>query len=252
LKVRTLLKINITLCYRTLYVADLKCRCRHDVLDSHVVASARYDVDPITLEELGPNKYTYTTPNGTCIQYNLETIIHYFTSTGEFKDPVTRIPMTEEELAQLDMKAQEAGIKAPSLVCAMRSTDIYRTSRQQAEELRGLEACLGELVVEALRIVERKGHGSDAELRLSMILSEFEQPFKEMKRLNHEAAYQALISWMVFLKGPPKKPTRDISGTLNSAISFLEGKYFVSELMFTLRPYKYVSQHNGQLRIMKS
>lgn len=98
------------------------------------------------------------------------------------------------------------------------------TARQRVQEIQSLETCLGEIVVDMLKIIEKRIAPSEAQLRLSLLFSEFETPFSHMKTLDVETAYANLMSWTEFLKGPPKKPTVNPNSGLQIALTFLKGE----------------------------
>lgn len=164
------------------------------------------------------------TPTGSCIHYNLNSFVHYLASNREFIDPVTRLPLELDDLERINRKVIEAGLQLPNVVELYQKRDSVQENSCAISDIRSIEACLGELITDMLKLIEKRRSGSDDnEYRLLVIFSEFETPFQEFKALNLEAAYQALASWISFLKGPPKKPTRDSSGLLLQAIAYLRG-----------------------------
>jgi len=58
-------------------------------------------IDPISLEVIDPNRITIL--NGNC--YDHVTLIQYFTSTLNFRDPLTMALLTEDQVIELDMKS---------------------------------------------------------------------------------------------------------------------------------------------------
>jgi hypothetical protein len=150
--------------------------------------------------------------------------VDYLSSTRDFIDPVTRLPLELDDLQRIHQKVMNAGLQLPNVVELYEQRNEIQEIDPRVSDLRSLEACLGELITDMLRIIEKKKYSSDDnEFRLLVIFSEFETPFQEFKMLNLEAAYQALASWISFLKGPPKKPTRDPSGLLPQALTYLKG-----------------------------
>jgi hypothetical protein len=161
--------------------------------------------------------------------------VEYLSSTQDFIDPVTRLPLELDDLQRIHQKVLGAGLPLPNVV------ELYEHRNEtevnhRVSDLQSLEACLGELITDMLRIIEKKRYSSDDnEFRLLVIFSEFEAPFQEFKLLNLEVAYQALASWISFLKGPPKKPTRDSSGLLSQALAYLKG------ITLSFAPFQYLS-----------
>jgi len=59
-------------------------------------------VDPIMLGPLEKNIFKFIRPNGTTVLFNIESLIDYLISSGDFTDPETRIPFTDEHLKEID------------------------------------------------------------------------------------------------------------------------------------------------------
>ena len=55
-------------------------------------------VDPIMFAPLGKHTFKFTRPNGSCVIFNVDSLIDYLLSTGEFSDPDTRIPFSDAPL----------------------------------------------------------------------------------------------------------------------------------------------------------
>lgn len=80
--------------------------------------------DPITLEPLGK----YTVSLGGSI-YNIDSIIQYFICSGDFRDPITRIPLTEIDILRLDSEAESAGYEFPKLSMACKQSNYYQQQK---------------------------------------------------------------------------------------------------------------------------
>ena len=109
--------------------------------------------------------------------------------------------------------------------------DADISARQRQQEIQSLETCLGEIVADMLKVAEKKLSRAEAELRMSMLFSEFEGPFAYMKEMDMETAYADLMSWVAFVKGPPRSPTCCSNGCLTLAVSFLRSKSHVILVM---------------------
>lgn len=156
----------------------------------------------------------------------------YLTATKDFRDPVTRVPYNESDIRDLDRISLDLNKDHMELYEIFQKQSESKEdveSRQRIQELQSLETCLGEIISDMQKIIEKKISQSDAQLRLSLLFSEFEVPFEYMKSLNIETAYVNLISWIEFLKGPPKRPTSNRSGGLELAISFLNCQFSDSD-----------------------
>lgn len=216
--------------YQIILEADLKCRNPCDLPEKiSIEKKESYEKDPITLEELGDLKHTFVTTTGICIHYNLESIVRYVSSTGDFSDPVSRLPLTLEDLEQIDVKVSASGLSLPSLVEVYQNKESFTLKKIHHQEIQSLEACLGELVMDMLRVIEQSLNREDAQYRMSVICSEFDAPFQMYKLQSLEMAYQSLFSWIAFIRGPQKRPTKDCSRTLRQAISFLQGEWTSSD-----------------------
>jgi len=102
--------------YITIVEADLKCRGSPDVIDSHF--KKPLNLDPITLEELGDFKYTFITPTGVCIHYNLQSFVYYLRTTQDFLDPVTRLPLERDDIERIHSMIQQhqPNLSIPSII----------------------------------------------------------------------------------------------------------------------------------------
>lgn len=216
--------------YFKIIQADLKYRADEAMRDAcfenpfEVFQTQCHDkTDPITLEPLG--EHTFST--GGSNQYNIESIIQYFISTGDFRDPITRIPLLENDLIRLDTAAELAGYKLPKLYIAYKQSEQFYISKKLKEStILSMEACLGLLVTEMTKVAERKYGGKDQSLiDLTKIFSEFEPSFYEFKCLDLEAAYQAWSGWIGSVIGPKLRPNYDQFGDLNSVVLFLKGQW---------------------------
>jgi hypothetical protein len=180
-------------------------------------------LDPITLEPIGPINFLYKTKCGKIIEYNLKTIVEYLMCTGDFRDPICRTDFTIEEIKDIDKHIQKHNLDYPLLEKLFINNNIKHDKIREKNILHSLEACVGEIIAEIFVVVETPN--PDADVLLTILFSEFESPFAEMKRLNIETAYQCLSSWKAFLDGPPKKPTINRRGRLHYAKTFLEGQW---------------------------
>lgn len=58
--------------------------------------------DPIMLTPLGKYVFTFERPNGSVCRFNIDSLVDYLLATGDFHDPETRIPFTEDDLKSID------------------------------------------------------------------------------------------------------------------------------------------------------
>jgi hypothetical protein len=189
-----------------------------------IVVELEFLQDPITLEPLCEPKYSFTCAvGGKVIEYNLGSFVEYLLSTGDFRDPITRTELSAEEIESLDNRVLSENLNYPTLMDKFNDKAAADVTENEINVIRGLESCIGEVIVDILRIIEEPT--KTASYQLQILFSELDLPFQEMKTLSLEAAYQALLTWIMFLKGPPKKPTKDIYGRLNYAITYLNSQW---------------------------
>lgn len=49
-----------------------------------------------------PPQFVFVRPNGTKVQYNVESLVDYILSTGDFSEPETRLPFSDQDLKRID------------------------------------------------------------------------------------------------------------------------------------------------------
>jgi hypothetical protein len=70
-------------------------------------------IDPIMLVPIGKNKcFKFVRPNGTVIRFNIESLVDYLLSSGDFHDPETRLPFSDNDLNEID-----AIVSFPQIIC---------------------------------------------------------------------------------------------------------------------------------------
>lgn len=125
-------------------------------------------VDPIMFAPLGKHTFKFTRPNGSCVVFNVDSLIDYLLSTGEFSDPETRIAFSDADLKTIDSIATSAGLKRSSVYSAKyNSNKAFEQSKFMRDALQSVERCAGELVADMLNIIETCD-GDEAEMRLVM------------------------------------------------------------------------------------
>ncbi|CAN0403505.1 unnamed protein product [Hapterophycus canaliculatus] len=58
------------------------------------------------LVKVGKDHYRFVRPNGRVVLYNLDSLVDYFISTGDFLEPETRLPFSDDELRSIDLKVR--------------------------------------------------------------------------------------------------------------------------------------------------
>lgn len=146
--------------------------------------------DPIMRCPLGKHVYEFVRPNGSCSRFNVESLVDYLIASGDFVDPESRLPFSDDDLRNIDKSAEKAGLKKKSVFAAKNSPENiarYADLTFRRDALLGLERyeyvkfrvyliliihltvrrCAGEVVTEMLYIVE-ECNPDEAEMRLLM------------------------------------------------------------------------------------
>jgi hypothetical protein len=183
--------------------------------------------DPLTLDDLGMHVYEFKVANSSvCIKYNVSSLVHYYTTSGTLRDPVTGIALREIDLRQLDEAARLADIPLERpLYDLFNSTswlDNYKQNKNREFQVLNLETLLGELVTVMLGAIEN--YSDDSEVEASIACSQFDSIFDQFKKLDLERSYQMLKSSESFLKGPTRKPTR-INPLYNRIREFMSAQW---------------------------
>lgn len=215
--------------YHTILEADLKMRrdlkMKKRKKTPEESARPSRGTDPITHDTLGNNTFAFTTPNGHVIEYNVDTYVEYIVKTGDFRDPVSRNPLTRSDVCRLSDAANEAKMIFPDLLEIFFNEDYLKEEKTKIADIRGLEVCLGEMVAELLREVESPSKDDSVEFNMSVIFSEFDAPFKRLKSMDIQESYHSLMSWKEYIRGPRLNPTANNRGRLQSTLAFLDGQW---------------------------
>jgi cellobiose phosphorylase len=59
-------------------------------------------------------QFEFTRTNGSVVVYNVETLVQYILATGDFSEPETRIPFSDEDLRRIDSEVDIPVSCAPS------------------------------------------------------------------------------------------------------------------------------------------
>lgn len=206
--------------------------CREDISSQDGVKKKRprqtpvNKVDPIMRVPLRRNGvWKFSRPNGGVVAFNSDTLADFMLASGDFHDPETRIPFTEEQLHEIDSicaKSQKNGAKQRrSLVDAMRNPQVYVEARERRDALEGLERCAGELIADILEVIETVDP-DDAQIRLvTHELPVFADLFRQLYEADSTYAYQCLEHWRAFIAGPPNRPNEDEFGLVDCVKHYL-------------------------------
>ncbi|GBG30119.1 Hypothetical Protein FCC1311_063392 [Hondaea fermentalgiana] len=161
----------------------------------------------------------------------------YIVASGDFTDPLTRIPLSMQDLERLDatVKAlnekktskKTSNTQRASVVEAFKATSHYKSARCQRDALLGLERYLGEQVAEVLATIEEVNDGelepNEAEqVILTEILPSFQHNFEILARADALLARQSLSQYLSFVRGPPNRATRNRCGFRDFILAVLQ------------------------------
>lgn len=97
------------------------------------------ELDPIMLMKIGKDCHRFVRPNGRVVLYNLDSLVDYFISTGDFLEPETRLPFSDEELRAIDIKVVRSVMCM--YVCVFRESCRNRSRHQSAIGVLVLRNC---------------------------------------------------------------------------------------------------------------
>jgi len=174
-------------------------------------------VDPITLEPIPSKfKFVFDRPNGSQVAFNAISLSDYMLASGDFTDPLTRVPFQVDDLERLDSVARRVGgsERKSVLKASQESSKQYSASRTDRDAVLGLERYLGEQVGEMLELVEAVNNEEielDAaeSMLLSAYLPTFQQNFEILANTDKCYARQCLEQYESFILGPPNRPIRN-------------------------------------------
>lgn len=157
------------------------------------------------------------------IYYNLEPLINYLLSSGDFRDPKTREPYNANILKSIDKCKNSVKIKKSVYRASVNKT-IYRRKNEKNEDLVVLERCIDE-VVSSIRITLENEQYSDSRITLnSFHFPTFHRYFRNILYKSKEYAKQVLQHTIHIITGPDEHPTLDPNNM----------KDFILQFMYTL------------------
>lgn len=179
-------------------------------------------LDPIMLEPVKDNAFYFMRPNGTLVAFNVDSLVDYLLISGEFYDPETRLPFSDNDLKKIDSLVKANGMEKDSVYEAkVNANELYSELRFRRDALLGLERCTGEIINEFVSIIE--DGDDDAELHLLMrVFPSFSDLFRQMLHADREFAKQSMTHWLAFIKGPPNKPNKDYYGLQEIIVQFMK------------------------------
>mmetsp|Transcript_31031 Transcript_31031/g.36552 ORF Transcript_31031/g.36552 Transcript_31031/m.36552 type:complete len:297 (-) Transcript_31031:307-1197(-) len=176
---------------------------------------SKEEKDPITLESLDRNsKDVFAFSIGSTqrtVYYNVDSLVNYMVSTGDFNEPTSRLPLTEKQLEQLDNLAMDMDCELPSVVEARQSRGSeYRAYREQRDLIEGIERCLGEVVASMLDIVSEADSSDPVDLVSKF--HDFDHYFTQLNTMDKQMTLCCLKQYKELSLGPKNKRRKDQYG----------------------------------------
>ena len=163
------------------------------------------------------------------IYYNLESLIDYLLTVGDFRDPKTREPYNDDTLASIDSYKERVGMKRKSVYKASQNRNIYKKKKDQEEDLIVLERCLDE-VVSSIRIILETPRNLDQSITLnSFHFPTFHRYFRNILYKSKDYGKHVLDNTIHIISGPDERPTPDPNNIKDFILQFmftLESTYF--------------------------
>lgn len=180
-------------------------------------------LDPIMMTPIGKKKtFKFIRPNGSIIQFNVDSLIDFMITSGDFTDPETRLPFSDEQLKEIDSIGKEIGLEKPSVYEAKTNDQFYSDAKFRRDALLGLERCAGEVVADILELVE-DGDPDNAQMQLAMQeFPSFVDYYRQIRDADPEYAAKCISHWKTFILGPPNHPNYDEYGLLKVVMRFLK------------------------------
>ncbi|KAF4320094.1 hypothetical protein BBO99_00005909 [Phytophthora kernoviae] len=179
-------------------------------------------LDPIMLAELGPHTFEFVRSNGSVVVYNVESLVQYILATGDFSEPETRIPFSDDDLRRIDQEARKAKLNEKSVMDAKNNKHKFEEQKVKRDGILGLERCASEYVNKMLEIVESDDPEEGEMLLIMSVFPSFSDIFEQIRRSDAEYAKHSMDHFMQYMKGPKNRPTVDTSGLLPVILGFLE------------------------------
>lgn len=187
------------------------------------------DVCPITMEKIVYPCWGFR-PKGISVNsrtpfiyYNLEPLVEYLFSSGNFRDPKTREPYQEKTLKMLDSLKNQFKIKhTKSLYKCSINRSYYRKKKEREEDLMVLEFCIDEVVSSMRLLVENRTSG-DFRLALDTFhFPTYHRYFRNLYYKSRERAKQVLDTTIISICGHQEFEENDI-------------RDFILQFLFTIK-----------------
>lgn len=146
--------------------------------------------DPITLERPEPPIFYYRRKNGSSTAYGARVLIEYLLTSTTLSEPVSNVPFTERELAELDALGAALGLASVRMRKHSRGLEL---ARRLGDAARVVELEVDEMVREICGCIAAPDNGFRTALQLrTSLLPELARSLAELRRYNAESAEQCL------------------------------------------------------------
>lgn len=191
-------------------------------------------IDPIMLAPIKKiGSWRYCRCNGTVVLFNLDSLIDYMLSTGDFSDPQTRTPFTEKELQDIDNAARNANIQRDSVLEAkLHKSTVYADNKFRRDALLGLERLTADVVTAILTEIETEDPDDAHVCLFVQHFPLFADYFRQLVDADKAYAKACMQHFKQYLLGPANKPNIDNYGLIDLVIkffSFCEQRYYESD-----------------------
>jgi hypothetical protein len=153
------------------------------------------------------------------VEYNVDSLVDYLLATRDFREPLTRAVLTDEDLHRLDGLAQAVSPLRPSVLAARHSPVHAAHARAAAVDrdgLAGLDTVVGELVAALVLAIEACRSDTDVEdahVRFaSEVFPQMTAFLANMSAMDADWTRAALTGYRAFVVGPDNHRTRDDHG----------------------------------------
>lgn len=191
---------------------------------------------PISMEHISypcyafkPKGFDFNQSGPLMIYYNLVPLLDYLLVSGDFRDPKTREPYSEEFIKSLDEYVIRQKIKTKSVLKASKNKNFYKKRKDREEELIILERCLDEVVSSMRMILEVVQENSPVITLNSFHFPTYHRYFRSLLYKSEDNARHTLNSTINIITGPPNNPTQDPNNVKDLIFQFiytLEATYF--------------------------
>ena len=155
------------------------------------------------------------------IYYDLNALIKYLLTTGDFRDPKTREPYTPDVLKSIDLYKDKLKLKYTSLYKASINKSKYKKKKDREEDIIVLEMCIDE-VVSKIRFLIENEQTNDCKLTLNNFhFPTFHRYFRNLLYKSRERAKQDIHSILSQITINSNKDNSDPNNIRDFILQFL-------------------------------